>query len=247
MQPPVPAPGPADEVPPSPTEALDAEGRAIDWIPTWLDISRVRRLSAATDEPLESRRICRHPTVHALAAAARSPYQARGNAHCWRNVCLINQVEGGTEFLVVREDLPFESFSTRLSSEVGLVADLVSIYYSSQEECRAWDYRGRDAPERDLTHTTADDVGTARWDALLRAFRSGACCRIHESVYWHILGAPAHDDPGRRCFADVLHAGATVTLQQDPDGFRARRLTARHPRMRDGAEAVAPVDGPGLP
>lgn len=64
-----------------------------------------------------------------------------GQAFYCKNICLINQVNGGDEWLVIKDGLAFESFTCKLIGRERLIGLLGDIEAATEEECRRLEYR----------------------------------------------------------------------------------------------------------
>ena len=66
----------------------------------------------AFEEPFGESYFYECRTVDELIDQFRNGNWALGQAFYYRNLCFINQVDGGDEWMVIREDIDFESIST---------------------------------------------------------------------------------------------------------------------------------------
>jgi hypothetical protein len=82
---------------------------------TWLRIGRENYwIGLAYDPPFTERSFYACATLRELKENLAGHAWSVGTAFVYQNICFINQIDGGNEFLVIRDDLPFESFSTEL-------------------------------------------------------------------------------------------------------------------------------------
>ena len=61
--------------------------------------------------------------------------------HFYKNACFINQVNGGDEWLVIRDDIAFESFTMRRFSQDGILEKYIERFLkASKEELESLNY-----------------------------------------------------------------------------------------------------------
>jgi len=64
-----------------------------------------------------------------------------GQAFYYKNICFINQVNGGDEWLVIRDDIPFESFNCCNIIDAGEFDDyIIRIERASPEQLKSLEY-----------------------------------------------------------------------------------------------------------
>lgn len=84
----------------------------------WVRIGRANPwIRAATDPPFSARSIHFCPDVDALAERLVQGNWCVGQGFAVGNVCFLNQVDGGDEWLVIRDSLPFESYTFETEAE----------------------------------------------------------------------------------------------------------------------------------
>ncbi|MEQ8694452.1 MAG: hypothetical protein RIC85_03890 [Gammaproteobacteria bacterium] len=102
----------------------------MDYVKTWLALGKRNVwISRAYDPPFTAesftacscdeelaQRVCDDPTSYCL-----------GQAFYVGNICLIQQVDGGDEWLVIRDKVPFESFSCKVIGQASLLEHLTQI------------------------------------------------------------------------------------------------------------------------
>ena len=67
-----------------------------------------------------------------------------GQAFCLGDLCFIQQVDGGDEWLTIKKDLPFESITMLAVIKSGEFGELISdLQTASLEDCRNLEYRRR--------------------------------------------------------------------------------------------------------
>lgn len=93
---------------------VDGEQNLIE---KWLQIGeRNPWISNAYDPPFSKESFCRCESLEALYSELSKGNWCLGQAFYFENIAFINQVDGGDEWLVIREALPFESISVRFLS-----------------------------------------------------------------------------------------------------------------------------------
>jgi hypothetical protein len=86
--------------------------RAASWIPTWLKIGRESPwIREATDPPFDTRSF--HPCVsdEELLEKFTHGNWSLGQAFFRGDLCFVQQVDGGDEWLAIKQGVPFESIS----------------------------------------------------------------------------------------------------------------------------------------
>jgi len=113
-----------------------------EWISTWLELGNKNPwIVEAVDPPFNAASFYDCNTLLELAAFFRHGNWSLGTAFAYANFCFINQINGGSEWLVIRNDLAFESFSTRLMLESGSFLDTMkSIIRATPEQLSTWSY-----------------------------------------------------------------------------------------------------------
>jgi hypothetical protein len=118
-----------------------------NWIPVWLRIGRENPwIAEAWDPPFSERSFHECKTVDELIEKLDHGNWCLGQAFYLGDVCFINQVNGGDEWLVIKQDCAFESFTTRplihdpLYPFKRLIED---IQKATLEQCRNHEYSNR--------------------------------------------------------------------------------------------------------
>jgi len=71
-----------------------------------------------------------------------------GQAFCFDSLCFIQQVNGGDEWLTIKEDVAFESMTMHLIIKSGEFEKLINdLLTASLEDCRNLNYRSKDRKE----------------------------------------------------------------------------------------------------
>ena len=90
------------------------------WIETWYRIGRRNPwIREACDPPFTRRSFAECKTLDELRERIGGHCWCTGTAFYLGDLCFINQVEGGSEWLVIRRDVSFESISADLMIEHG--------------------------------------------------------------------------------------------------------------------------------
>ncbi|SRR6266498_339020 len=88
---------------------------AQNWIPVWLRIGKENPwIVEAEDPPFNERSFYECKAVDELIEKFDHGNWCLGQAFYFGEICFINQVNGGDEWLVIKQDCAFESFTTRL-------------------------------------------------------------------------------------------------------------------------------------
>lgn len=120
------------------------------YLDTWLKIGfKNAWIREASDPPFTRECFAPASTVEELEELIRGNNWAVGVAFYLDDVCLINQSEGGSEFLVIKRDVAFESFSTSPMIKMGEFSDQIrAIQRATPEQCRRLQY-GEEHPDPD--------------------------------------------------------------------------------------------------
>jgi hypothetical protein len=117
-----------------------------DLVHVWLLIGcKNHWIRHAYDPPFTERSFRECATEDELIAQLRHGNWCLGQAFYLRNLCFIQQVEGGDEWLVIRGDVPFESISAEhvLSREGGeekFRGYLEQFFKATDEQLRSLNY-----------------------------------------------------------------------------------------------------------
>jgi hypothetical protein len=121
---------------------LGAENK--EWIPTWLEIGKNNHwISRAVDPVFDEDSFSECKTIEYLIQKFIHGNWSLGQAFYYKNLCFINQVNGGDEWLVIKEDLAFESASCgyMAESESYLTNWIEDCLNATKEQLKNLDYR----------------------------------------------------------------------------------------------------------
>lgn len=108
----------------------------------WLNIGRKNLwIREAEDPTFDFHSFTQCDTYAELADWVLKGNWCLGQAFYCKDICLINQVHGGDEWLVIKGDIPFESFTCSLIGRERLISTLEDIEASTEEECKRLEYR----------------------------------------------------------------------------------------------------------
>lgn len=114
------------------------------YIDRWTEIGRANPwISQAYDPPFSRRSFCECPTLDDLREKLAQDNWCLGAAFVLGDLCFINQVDGGDEWLVIKQDVPFESISCAhiIRRDSGTFDELVRrIRVATLEQCRNLEY-----------------------------------------------------------------------------------------------------------
>ena len=104
----------------------------------WLAIGREKPdIREADDPPFRLESFCPCYTVDELEERLTLRVWAIGTAFYYRDLCFIQQIEGGDEWLTIRHGVAFESISAKLIIQRGKFRDLISRFLAATaEQCR---------------------------------------------------------------------------------------------------------------
>lgn len=87
----------------------------MDLIQTWVEIGNKNPwISQAWDPPFDKSMFYECKTIDELIDKLEWGNWCLGSAFYYKNLCFINQINGGDEWLVIKDDIPFDSMSCRL-------------------------------------------------------------------------------------------------------------------------------------
>jgi hypothetical protein len=126
------------------TEEKEAP-RTSSWIPTWVKLGRKNPwIREADDPPFNTQSFYECKDDNELLDKLANRHWCLGQAFYRGDLCFINQVEGGSEWLTIMQGVPFESISFGfVMKEDGRAAGqaiLDRIRAASVERCRELDY-----------------------------------------------------------------------------------------------------------
>lgn len=161
------------------------------YLDTWLKIGLANAwIREASDPPFTRECFAPAATVEELEELIRGNNWALGVAFYLGDICLINQSEGGSEFLVIKGNVDFESFSTTPMIKMGEFSDQIrAIQRATPEQCQRLQY-GEEHPDPDKR---------------MEALASNTLWGAHPSLLKHlcaILGKDPADKEIKAC--DVL-------------------------------------------
>jgi hypothetical protein len=109
---------------------------------TWYRLGRdIPEIAAAEDPPFTKDSFTGCYSVEELAERIDSTTWVAGAAFYYRDLCVINQVDGGDEWLTIRHGIAFESLSLAASVEDGAFASLVHrLLAASKEQLQRLEY-----------------------------------------------------------------------------------------------------------
>jgi hypothetical protein len=121
------------------------EGRAASWIPTWIKLGKQNPwIRLATDPPFNTQSFHECANDDELLDKLSRGNWSLGQAFYVGHLCFIQQVDGGDEWLSIKQGAPFDSISFgRIIRREGREAAQVildQIRGASVERCRALEY-----------------------------------------------------------------------------------------------------------
>jgi len=110
----------------------------LTWIPAWLKIGNTKSwIARACDPFFDEDSFAECKTVDYLIEKFKHGNWSIGTAFYYQDLCFINQVNGGDEWLTIRRDLSFESVSCdciiKRDGEQAM-KDLISRYLTATDE-----------------------------------------------------------------------------------------------------------------
>jgi hypothetical protein len=116
---------------------LDAELRE-----QWFKLGRANPwIAAADDPPFTSDSFDGCYSIEELEERIGHSNWSLGTTFYYRDLCFINQIDGGDEWLTIRHGIAFESMTLELSIEDGTFASLVRrLLAASKEQCQRREY-----------------------------------------------------------------------------------------------------------
>jgi hypothetical protein len=129
------------------SQALTPAEEKTNWIPTWLKIGKKNIwIQEAWDPPFTTGSFSECKTIDELIEKFDHGNWCLGQAFYFGDICFINQIDGGDEWLVIKQDCAFESFTTRLMihDNVYPFARLIEdIQKATIEQCKKLEYTNR--------------------------------------------------------------------------------------------------------
>ncbi|OVE79479.1 hypothetical protein BVY01_02410 [bacterium I07] len=104
-------------------------------IQTWIRIGLQNPwIAGAYDPEFKEKSFYECHTVEELKEKFLHGNWCLGQAFFYQNICFINQVNGGDEWLVIRDDIPFESFTCIRIIEKGEFDELIRMILNATDE-----------------------------------------------------------------------------------------------------------------
>jgi len=123
------------------------KAQQVNWIPTWLRIGIENPwIVEADDPPFSERSFHECKTADELIEKLDHGNWCLRQAFYLGDICFINQVNGGDEWLVIKQDCAFESFTTRPMIHDSLYPFkrlIEDIQKATLEQCRKLEYTNR--------------------------------------------------------------------------------------------------------
>ena len=116
-----------------------------EWLETWLKIGLENIwIRYANDPPLTIESFSECKSIDYLLQRFEHGNWCLGSAFYYKDLCFINQVEGGDEWLVIRKNIPFESYSCGYIIETDgrqeLIDDIERMMNATDEQLRKLEY-----------------------------------------------------------------------------------------------------------
>ncbi|MDD3039102.1 hypothetical protein [Bacteroides sp.] len=111
-------------------------------IPTWLKIGNKNMwISKAWDPPFNEKSFYECKTIEELAEQFRFDNWCIGTSFIYQNLCFINQIEGGSEWKVIRDDISFESLTGSYYSNIDHLTKFINdAQAATPEQLRRLEY-----------------------------------------------------------------------------------------------------------
>lgn len=132
----------------NPIEAGGIPLQKTRWIKKWVDIGKKNPwIRKADDPPFNTQSFCECQTDHELLERFKNANWSLGQAFFVGNLCFIQQVNAGDEWLTIKDGTPFESISFGLIIKEDGMAEaqktIDDIRAATIEQCKKLDYRHR--------------------------------------------------------------------------------------------------------
>lgn len=112
------------------------------WIDEWVKIgNRNPWISAAVDPPFDKRMLYKCDTLEKLWEKISYGNWCLGQGFYYGDICLINQIDGGDEWMVIKQNVDFESFTVGAMGKEGFFENIRGIQKSTLDQCRRLEYR----------------------------------------------------------------------------------------------------------
>jgi len=116
-------------------------------VQTWLKLGNQNRwIVEAWDPPFDALSFCICKDINDLAERILEGNWCLGQAYVLDNICFINQVNGGDEWLTIKGNTPFESITmqtfdeSREEAEARLFQTIGRIQAATEEQCKKLEY-----------------------------------------------------------------------------------------------------------
>ncbi|HTD98362.1 MAG TPA: hypothetical protein VK668_03715 [Mucilaginibacter sp.] len=108
----------------------------------WYDIGcKNSWISGAVDPPFQRQSLCKCDTLETLKSYLKSGNWCLGQGFYFQNLCFINQMNGGDEWLTIKDDYAFESITFEGIILRGEFEDLISrLLRATREQCINLEY-----------------------------------------------------------------------------------------------------------
>ena len=115
---------------------------AKDLIATWEAIGLENPwIAEANDPPFSKYMLIRVATLNELEYIFKQGNWCLGQGYYFKNLCFINQIDGGDEWLTIKDDYAFESVTFKRIIEKGeFVSYLQSLLNATKEQCINLEY-----------------------------------------------------------------------------------------------------------
>lgn len=111
-------------------------------IDTWLEIgSRNAWIVTACDPAFSHKSFYECKNIEDLQKQFSGGNWCLGQAFYYKNICFINQIDGGDEWLTIKDDLAFESITMKYYLDITVLSNLIDrILKATKEDCRRLRY-----------------------------------------------------------------------------------------------------------
>lgn len=107
----------------------------------WVKIGKKNPwIKRASDPAFDIRQVHEKKTVQELYDHFQHGNWCTGDAPYYQNICFINQVDGGSEYMVIRDDISFESLTAERYSLEKLTAFIERVQKATPEQLRKLEY-----------------------------------------------------------------------------------------------------------
>lgn len=114
---------------------------ASDRIAIWVKLGKQNPwIKRACDPRFDSNQVHEKKTISDLYDHFVHGNWCLGDAPYYQNICFINQVDGGSEYMVIRDDIPFESLSVQFYTLDKLTDFITRVQKATPEQLRKLEY-----------------------------------------------------------------------------------------------------------